>query len=267
MDFGSHVRTIREQRSLTLDDLSARTKIPRQLLVDLEENDVSRWPRHQIYRHGFLRAYASALGLDADLLITRFQRAFPEERSLEIAEPPAVTPPRRSSWRLTAIVAALAVAVSVLAVFFVDAPAPRDDRSAVQAESPGSSVPAGVTTEPKPTAGNATSEVGSTGTGSIPAAPGPAVAPSQTLPGPLEPGPVHVEGELVIESEPPGATVVVNNIGRGRTPTRVQYLPLGSHTIRLVLAGYESQEQTVTLTATRPLRTVTVVLSERTPNP
>jgi hypothetical protein len=76
-----------------------------------------------------------------------------------------------------------------------------------------------------------------------------------------------VEGELVIESEPPGATVVVNNIGRGRTPARVQYLPLGSHTIRLVLAGYESQEQIVTLTSTRPLRTVSVVLNERIPNP
>jgi hypothetical protein len=71
-----------------------------------------------------------------------------------------------------------------------------------------------------------------------------------------------VEGELVIESEPPGATAVVNGIGRGRTPTRVQYLPPGSYTIRLVLAGYESQEQTVTLTTTRPSRTVTVVLSE-----
>jgi PEGA domain-containing protein len=63
----------------------------------------------------------------------------------------------------------------------------------------------------------------------------------------------------------PGAAVVVNGIGRGRTPTRVQYLPLGSHTIRLVLAGYESQEQSVALTAARALRTVTLVLREITP--
>jgi cytoskeletal protein RodZ len=266
MDFGSHVRTAREQRNLSLDDLSARTKIPRQLLVDLEENDVSRWPRHQIYRHGFLRAYASALGLDADLLITRFQRAFPEERSLDLVEPPAVKPPKRSPWRLTAIVAALGVVVSVLAVLFIDAPAPRDNRSTVQAESPGGAIPAGGANEPA-RADQATTEVGSTGTESKPAAPSPAVAPSAPVPRPTEPGPVHVEGELVIESEPPGATVVVNNIGRGKTPTRVQYLPLGSHTIRLVLAGHESQEQTVTLTATRPFRTVSVVLSEKIPNP
>ncbi|HEY7448093.1 MAG TPA: helix-turn-helix domain-containing protein [Vicinamibacterales bacterium] len=266
MDFGSHVRAAREQRNLSLDDLSARTKIPRQLLVDLEENDVSRWPRHQIYRHGFLRAYASALGLDADLLITRFQRAFPEERTLELVEPPPVKSPKRSPWRLTAFVAALAVVASVLAVLFFDAPAPRDDRSAVQAESPEGAAPAGGASEPA-RADNATPDVGSTGTESKPAAPSPTVAPSEPVPGPLEPGPVHVEGELVIESEPPGATVVVNNIGRGRTPARVQYLPLGSHTIRLVLAGYESQEQIVTLTSTRPLRTVSVVLNERIPNP
>ena len=260
MDFGSHVRAAREQRKLTLDDLAARTKIPRQLLVDLEENDLSHWPRHQVYRHGFLRSYAAAVGLDAEPLITRFQHAFPDEHALEPVERASVKTPKRSSWRLTAAIAILAVGVSVLGVLVVDAPTPSDDRSAVQAVSPNSSTPAADKIAVEPNAPNATS-----GVGSIPTTSSPPAVPSEPVTGPLEPGPVHVEGELVIESEPPGAAVVVNGIGRGRTPTRVQYLPLGSHTIRLVLAGYESQEQSVTVTAARPLRTVTLVLREITP--
>ena len=111
MDFGSHLRAAREKRKLTLDVLAERTKIPRQLLVDLEANDLSRWPRHQIYRHGFLRAYAAAVGLDADPLVERFEKAFPEERSLEPFEPPApaAKPSKRSSWWLTAAIAVLAI--------------------------------------------------------------------------------------------------------------------------------------------------------------
>jgi hypothetical protein len=45
----------------------------------------------------------------------------------------------------------------------------------------------------------------------------------------------------------------------------VQFLPLGSYTIRLVRTGYESQEQRVTLTATRPVRTLKIVLQESLP--
>ena len=262
MDFGSHLRAAREQRKLTLDVLAARTKIPRHLLVDLEANDLSRWPRHQVYRNGFLRAYAAAVGLDVEPLIAAFVREFPEERLAETVEPPAppVKPAKRASWWLTAAVALLAVGLSVLAVLVMDAPTARDDRSGVQAVTPQSSTPAAGDRQveqesSQPTTGVATTTPETRSSG----------ASSEVAPAPpevVQRGLVLVEGELVIESEPAGATVVVNGIGRGRTPARVQYLPFGTHTIRLVLAGYESQEQSVTLTATRPARTVTMVLQE-----
>jgi cytoskeletal protein RodZ len=263
MDFGSHLRSAREQRKLTLDVLAERTKIPRQLLVDLEANDLSRWPRHQIYRHGFLRAYAAAVGLDADPLVARFVQAFPEERTLETFVPP--TPPakssKRSSWWLTATVAVLAVGLSVLGVLLVDAPTPGDDRSGIQAVTPQKTTPVGSDSREEGESSEST-----TGVASTPPATSMTTTPGEVAPAPeAAQGPVFVEGELVIESEPPGASVVVNGIGRGRTPARVQYLPLGTHTIRLVLAGFESQEQSVTLTAARPARTVTVILSTTNP--
>jgi cytoskeleton protein RodZ len=263
MDFGSHLRVAREQRKLTLDVLAERTKIPRQLLVDLEANDLSRWPRHQIYRNGFLRAYAAAVGLDADPLVARFVQEFPEDRPLGTFEPPipAAQPSKRSSWWLTAAIAVLAIGLSVLGVLFLDAPTPRDDRSAVQAVTPQKTTPAASDSHEQ-----AKSSTSTTGVTSTPLATSTPTTAVEGAPAPEAPqGPVFVEGELVIESEPPGATVVVNGIGRGRTPARVQYLPLGTHTIRLVLTGFESQQQSVTLTAARPARTVTVILSTTNP--
>ena len=41
MTVGSYLRTARERRRLTLDEVSERTKIKPALLVDLENNDVS----------------------------------------------------------------------------------------------------------------------------------------------------------------------------------------------------------------------------------
>jgi cytoskeletal protein RodZ len=261
MDFGSDLRAAREQRKLTVDVLAARTKIPRQLLVDLEANDLSRWPRHQVYRHGFLRAYAAAVGLDAEIVIAKFQKAFPDEHPFEPAEAASsAKSPRASSRWLTAAVAFLAIGLSVLAVLFVDAPTSRDDRSGIQAVTPRRSTPS---TGGKTEVPGSSKPASPASTAPLSTVPAPATASSEVAPDPPEVVQDSVvEGELVIESEPPGATAVVNGIGRGRTPTRVQYLPLESHTIRLVLAGYESQEQTVTLTTTRPSRTVTVVLSE-----
>jgi cytoskeletal protein RodZ len=265
MDLGSHLRAAREQRKLTLDVLAARTKIARHLLVDLEANDFSRWPRHQVYRHGFLRAYADAVGLDAEPLIAKFVKEFSEDQVRETVEPPTLTvkSPTRSSWWLTAVIAVAAIGLSVAAILLVDAPTSRDDRSGVQAVTPQGAAPVTdkAPAEPessKPTSGVTTLPTPPTGSTPIAAeaAPGtPEVAQN----------PVFVEGELVIESEPSGAAVVVNGIGRGRSPLRVQYLPLGAHTIRLVLAGYESQEQSVTLTSTRPARSLTIVLQAAVP--
>lgn len=264
MDFGSHLRAARENRKLTFDVLAARTKIPRHLLVDLEANDLSRWPRHQVYRHGFLRAYADAVGLDAELLIARFVREFPEEPPLEAVErlPPAVNSRRRKSWWLTAAVAVLAIGLSVAAVLLVDAPTQPNDRAGVQAVTPQGSDPVAENPPAEPESSQPTTGVASPTPTTNPAASRTEVAADPPEAGQ---GPVFVEGELVIESEPSGATVVVNGIGRGRTPTRVQYLSLGTHTIRLVLAGYASQEQSVSLTATRPSRTVTMVLQQSSP--
>jgi transcriptional regulator with XRE-family HTH domain len=80
--FGSRLRLERERRHITLASIAADTKIGLTLLQGLERDDVSRWPSG-IFRRSFIRAYAQAVGLDADVVAREFL-----ERFRDPAEPP-----------------------------------------------------------------------------------------------------------------------------------------------------------------------------------
>lgn len=74
---GPYLRNVRERRRITLDDITARTKISRSLLAKLERGDLTDWPPG-IFRRSFFREYAAAIGLDPETLIGDFLRAFPD---------------------------------------------------------------------------------------------------------------------------------------------------------------------------------------------
>jgi transcriptional regulator with XRE-family HTH domain len=77
-DFGPTLKARREQRGVTLDAIARSTKITASLLVALERNDLSRWPRG-IYRRAYMREYLSAIGLPAEPWVTEFTRLFPDD--------------------------------------------------------------------------------------------------------------------------------------------------------------------------------------------
>jgi transcriptional regulator with XRE-family HTH domain len=91
-NFGARLRQQREEHELTLAAIADRTKIKASLLEALERGDLSHWPPG-IYRRAYLRAYANAIGLDADTVIREFLEAYPEP--VEIVE----TPPPPSGLR------------------------------------------------------------------------------------------------------------------------------------------------------------------------
>jgi transcriptional regulator with XRE-family HTH domain len=84
-NFGARMRQHREQQELSLATIAARTKIKASLLEALERDDISQWPPG-IYRRAYVRAYANAIGLDADTVIREFLETYPEPA--EIVEPP-----------------------------------------------------------------------------------------------------------------------------------------------------------------------------------
>jgi cytoskeleton protein RodZ len=72
--FGARLRKEREQRKISLDDISASTKIGTRLLKALEDEHFDQLPGG-IFNKGFVRAYARHLGLDEDQAVADYLEA------------------------------------------------------------------------------------------------------------------------------------------------------------------------------------------------
>jgi len=90
MAWCARLRKERERRQIRLSSISANTKISTSLFQSLERGDVSRWPSG-IFRRSFIRAYASAIGLDPDAVARDFITYFPDpiEAAATTASPAA----------------------------------------------------------------------------------------------------------------------------------------------------------------------------------
>ena len=76
--------------------MAENSKISVSLFRDLERDDVSRWPSG-IFRRSFIRAYAEAVGLDADETTREFLERFPDRLDPDFGTAPST----KSSLRLT----------------------------------------------------------------------------------------------------------------------------------------------------------------------
>lgn len=74
--FVTRLRRHRERNRITLDEIVANTRVKRELLEAFERNDLSEWPRG-LYARAWVRAYASAAGLDPIDTVDEFCRLFP----------------------------------------------------------------------------------------------------------------------------------------------------------------------------------------------
>ena len=92
--FGARLRYERERRQIELKSIAEGTKIGISLLEGLERDDVSRWPSG-IFRKSFVRAYAEAIGMDADRVVREFVERYPDP--LEIDTSASVIPQKASS--------------------------------------------------------------------------------------------------------------------------------------------------------------------------
>jgi len=70
--FGENLRREREMRGVTLEEISAATKVSVRFLHALEAEDFSKLPSG-IFTRGFIRAYAKYLGLDEERVLAEYQ--------------------------------------------------------------------------------------------------------------------------------------------------------------------------------------------------
>jgi cytoskeleton protein RodZ len=85
LTFGEELRRERIIRDVSLEEISAATKISVRLLTALESSDVSRLPA-PVYSRGFIRAYAKYLGLDPDEMINAYLADVAPEKKREVAD-------------------------------------------------------------------------------------------------------------------------------------------------------------------------------------
>lgn len=91
---GARLRAHREERHISLEAISAETKIKPFMLEGLENDDVSHWP-DGIYRRAYIRAYARVVGLDAEGLVHEFLQAHPDP---VVVRPPDATELENPAW-------------------------------------------------------------------------------------------------------------------------------------------------------------------------
>jgi transcriptional regulator with XRE-family HTH domain len=85
--FGARMRQHREQQGLSLASVADTTKIKASFLEALERGDITHWPPG-IFRRAYVRAYANAIGLDADIAIREFLEVYPDPVEIVEAPPP-----------------------------------------------------------------------------------------------------------------------------------------------------------------------------------
>jgi cytoskeleton protein RodZ len=164
--FGERLKKEREQKGISLEDISLETKIGTRLLRALEEEHFDQLPGG-IFNKGFVRAYARHLGLDEEQTIADYmaatgapppvveevfpiqvpQRDTPVERALRSAR---IEPPKEIPWGVLAVLL-LVVALGFASWTYFHRPGESKHEAAPVASQPApTSNPAGDTRNPDP---------------------------------------------------------------------------------------------------------------------
>ena len=75
--FVIRLRRHRQRHRISLEEIAIETNVKPDLLEALEKNDLSGWPRG-LYARSWIRAYASAVGLDPMDTVDEFCRLVPQ---------------------------------------------------------------------------------------------------------------------------------------------------------------------------------------------
>jgi cytoskeleton protein RodZ len=121
LGLGATLRAEREKRGMSLDQVVSVTKLRKQMIDALENEEWGKLPP-PVFVRGFIRTYAKVLGVDEKNLLGLYERLMPEK------EEPVVplAPPQRSrkGWYLVAVLAVVLLGI-VLLLWRQHAPSPR----------------------------------------------------------------------------------------------------------------------------------------------
>jgi cytoskeleton protein RodZ len=117
-EIGATLREARERRQLTYEQVEAETKIRAKYLRALEEEEFDSLPSGT-YVRGFLRAYASYLGLDGRLFVDEYASRFGTRHDDELFRRRRERPMTQRRESSSAVLVALIAVVAIGVLFFV----------------------------------------------------------------------------------------------------------------------------------------------------
>jgi cytoskeletal protein RodZ len=117
-EIGATLREARERRQLTYEQVEAETKIRAKYLRALEEEEFDSLPSGT-YVRGFLRAYASYLGLDGRLFVDEYASRFGTRHDDELFRRRRERPMTQRQESSSAVLVALIAVVAIGVLFFV----------------------------------------------------------------------------------------------------------------------------------------------------
>ena len=132
---GARLRHERELLGMSLEEVSRGTRIPTLSLERIESDRFDDLPG-EVFTRGFLRAYARALGLDADEVLAHYGAA---RRVPHVAPMPvsAASAPKHNGRRVgVAIAFVLLLVLCTMALSFVLKPRGRDVPTEVSSHAP-----------------------------------------------------------------------------------------------------------------------------------
>src|ERR1700722_11488083 len=116
--FGESLKREREMRGVTLEEISAATRIATRFLQAIENEQWEQLPGG-VFNRGFVRAVARYLGLDEENIVAEYTMAVGDRPSVPVwtGSPPVVTPDQPwLAWGVTALIVLALLAGSWIGV-------------------------------------------------------------------------------------------------------------------------------------------------------
>ncbi|WP_026689834.1 helix-turn-helix domain-containing protein [Alteribacter aurantiacus] len=148
-ELGLRLKTAREERGLSLEELQIKTKIQKRYLLAIEEGAFDRLPG-EFYVRAFVKNYADAVGLDPELLFVEHKDELPQPKKESSQLPPRtsrkknnesnvkkVTKNSRFASLLPTFIVALIIILLIVVIWAFNLERPDSNAVPRESETPG----------------------------------------------------------------------------------------------------------------------------------
>lgn len=115
LSFGRYLQAIRLEKKVSLEKISAQTRIGLDNLLMIEQEDIDGLPA-EVFVKGFLRSFAAAIGADGDVAVHRYELRLNVAKKIAVSEGAIGKYAPKMWWKLLISIILLA-AIMVLSIF------------------------------------------------------------------------------------------------------------------------------------------------------